>query len=71
MSDILYEFIYTMCQSGSRHDRPATPEELEKNPDHPVIVQGEMIIILIMVNIVLAGPITGRRWDCRCLHLLL
>lgn len=40
VSDLLYEFVYTKCQSGSRHDRPATEEELEKNPDKPVIILG-------------------------------
>ena len=28
VSDIAYEFIYTMCQSGPIHDRTATPEEI-------------------------------------------
>lgn len=32
VSDLLLEFIYTKWQSGTRHDRPATPEELKKNP---------------------------------------
>ncbi len=40
VSDILYELVYTKCQSGPAHDRPATPEELEQHPDRPFIVQG-------------------------------
>lgn len=40
VTDILYEFVFTKCQSGSRHDRPAKPDELEKNPDKPVYVIG-------------------------------
>ena len=40
VTDLLYEFVYTKCQSGDRHDRPATPEELEQHPDRPVIVMG-------------------------------
>lgn len=28
ISDMIYEFYYTKYQSGSRHDRPATPEEI-------------------------------------------
>ncbi len=30
ISDIIYEFTYTKYQSGSRHDRPATEEEIKK-----------------------------------------
>lgn len=30
ISDVIYEFYYTKYQSGSRHDRPATPKEMEK-----------------------------------------
>ena len=30
ITDIIYEFYYTKYQSGSRHDRPATPKEMEK-----------------------------------------
>lgn len=33
VSRILYEFVYTKWQSGPDHDRPAKPDELEKNPD--------------------------------------
>lgn len=34
ITDVLYELTYTKCQSGPRHDRPATPEEMEKqDPD--------------------------------------
>lgn len=40
VTDVLYEFAYTKCQSGGRHDRPASPEELERHPDRPVIVMG-------------------------------
>lgn len=36
ISDFIYEFHYTKYQSGSRHDRPATPEEMEKqDPNDP------------------------------------
>ncbi|WP_235375103.1 capsule assembly Wzi family protein [Sanguibacteroides justesenii] len=36
ISDITYEFYYTKYQSGSRHDRPATPEEMEhQDPNSP------------------------------------
>lgn len=36
VSDITYEFINTTWQSGAAHDRPATPEEMEKqDPDDP------------------------------------
>lgn len=34
ISDIIYEFTYSKYQSGSRHDRPATPEEMEKKDPH-------------------------------------
>lgn len=40
VSDMLLEFIYTKWQSGTRHDRPATEEELKKNPDKKVYVVG-------------------------------
>lgn len=30
ITDVIYEFYYTKYQSGSRHDRPATPEEIAK-----------------------------------------
>ena len=40
VSDLLLEFIYTKCQSGSRHDRPATEEELKRNPDKKVYIVG-------------------------------
>ena len=34
VSDVIYEFVYTKDQSGCYHDRPATPEEMEKqDPD--------------------------------------
>lgn len=39
-SDLLLEFVYTKWQSGTRHDRPATEEELKKNPDKKVYVVG-------------------------------
>lgn len=39
-SDLLLEFIYTKWQSGTRHDRPATEDELKKNPDKTVYVVG-------------------------------
>jgi hypothetical protein len=32
----MYEFLYTKKQSGSQHDRPATPEELkQQDPNQP------------------------------------
>lgn len=40
VSDLLLEFIYTKWQSGTRHDRPATEEELKRNPDKKVYVVG-------------------------------
>lgn len=40
VSDLLLEFIYTKWQSGTRHDRPATEEELKKNPDKKVYIVG-------------------------------
>lgn len=40
VSDILYEFVYTKCQSGNKHERPASEEELEQHPDRPVIIMG-------------------------------
>lgn len=40
ISDLLLEFIYTKWQSGTRHDRPATEEELKKNPDKKVYIVG-------------------------------
>lgn len=39
-SDFLVEFIYTKWQSGTRHERPATPEELKKHPDKPIHIIG-------------------------------
>lgn len=36
----LLEFIYTKWQSGTRHDRPATEEELKKNPDKEIYIVG-------------------------------
>ena len=36
ITDVIYEFYYTKYQSGSRHDRPATPEEIaEQDPNDP------------------------------------
>jgi hypothetical protein len=40
ISDIVLEYIYTKWQSGTRHDRPATEEELKKNPGKTKIVVG-------------------------------
>ena len=40
VSDIVVEYIYTKWQSGPRHDRPATEEELKKNPDKTKITIG-------------------------------
>lgn len=40
VSDLLVEFIYTKWQSGTRHDRPATEEELKRDPDKKVHVVG-------------------------------
>lgn len=40
VSDMLLEFMFTKWQSGTRHDRPATEEELKKNPDKKVYVVG-------------------------------
>ena len=38
VSDIAYEFVYTMWQSGPRHDRPATPEDIAKyGHNYPII----------------------------------
>lgn len=34
VSDVMYEFIYTKSQSGSHHDRPATPEEIATQDPH-------------------------------------
>ncbi len=34
VSDVMYEFVYTKDQSGPRHDRPATPEEQDKQDPH-------------------------------------
>lgn len=46
VSDVVYEFIYTMKQSGPLHERPATPEEKAKqDPNDPwygyVLLNGE------------------------------
>lgn len=36
ITDIAYEFYYTKYQAGPHHDRPATPEEMEKqDPNSP------------------------------------
>lgn len=36
VTDLLYEFHYTKCQSGRFHDRPTTPEEIaEQSPSDP------------------------------------
>ncbi len=40
VSSILYEFVYTKWQSGTRHDRPAKPDELERDPDKKYYVIG-------------------------------
>lgn len=40
VSDLLLEFIYTKWQSGTRHDRPATEEELKRDPDKKVYIVG-------------------------------
>ena len=40
VSDILLEYVYTKWQSGTRHDRPATEEELKKHPDRKTIIVG-------------------------------
>lgn len=40
VTDILLEFVYTKWQSGPQHDRPATDEELEKNPDNKRVILG-------------------------------
>lgn len=40
VSDIVLEYAFTKWQSGTRHDRPATDKELEKNPDKPTIIIG-------------------------------
>ena len=40
VSDILYEFVYTKCQSGPRHARPAKPDELERDPDKHSYIMG-------------------------------
>ena len=40
VSDILYEFVYTKWQSGTRHDRPAKPDELERDPDKKFYIIG-------------------------------
>lgn len=42
VSDLLVEFIYTMKQSGPRHDRPATEKELQRRPDKLRYVVGGM-----------------------------
>lgn len=44
VTDVAYEFVYTMWQSGPSHDREATPEEIEKyGQNYPVI--GDRYII--------------------------
>ena len=40
VNEFLVEFIYTKWQSGTRHDRPATPAELKKNPNKTRYVIG-------------------------------
>lgn len=40
VNEILYEFVFTKCQSGSRHDRPAKPDELERDPDKKTYIIG-------------------------------
>ena len=36
VTDVVYEYQYSMWQSGTRHDRPATPEESARaNPNDP------------------------------------
>ena len=40
VTDILLEYVYTKWQSGPQHDRPATDEELEKNPDNKRVILG-------------------------------
>ena len=40
ISDIVLEYVYTKWQSGTRHDRPATEEELRKNPDKTRYIVG-------------------------------
>lgn len=40
VSDVVLEYVYTKWQSGTRHDRPATEEELKKNPGKKVYVVG-------------------------------
>lgn len=40
VSDIVLEFAYTKWQSGPEHSRPATDEELERNPDKLEYVLG-------------------------------
>ncbi|MBO4447491.1 MAG: hypothetical protein J5764_05135 [Bacteroidales bacterium] len=46
VSDVVYEFIYTMNQSGPLHERPATEEEMaSQDPSHPwygyIVLGGE------------------------------
>ena len=40
ISDIVLEYVFTKWQSGTSHDRPATEEELKKNPDKVRIIVG-------------------------------
>lgn len=40
VTDLLYEFVYTKCQSGPYHSRPAHDDELAKNPDKPFYTVG-------------------------------
>ena len=40
ISDIVLEYVYTKWQSGTRHDRPATEDELKKNPDKTKYIVG-------------------------------
>lgn len=44
VTDIAYEFIYTMWQSGPAHDRPVTPEDIEKY-GHNYPVSGDVFIL--------------------------
>ncbi|MCQ2170411.1 MAG: hypothetical protein MJY48_02490 [Bacteroidales bacterium] len=44
VTDIAYEFIYTMWQSGPLHDRKATPEEIEKYGQNYPVYEDKFII---------------------------
>lgn len=46
VTDIAYEFVYTMWQSGPQHDRPATAEEIKKyGHNYPIYPDRDIIII--------------------------